>query len=57
MGCLFNQLKNPKLEMYYYTLGQLADPGRLHGRDDEAQGGEDPAEDRVPDRAAEPAGA
>ena len=55
MGCLFNQLKNPKLQMYYYTLGQHADPRRLHGRDDEAQGGEDPAEDRVPDRAAEPA--
>ena len=21
MGCLFNQLKNPKLQMYYYTSG------------------------------------
>ena len=29
MGCLFNQLKNPKLEMYYYQLRQLAYPGRL----------------------------
>ena len=38
-------------------LGQHADPGCLHGRDDEAQGGEDPTEDRVPDPAAEPASA
>src|SRR5581483_10752489 len=34
----------------------LADPRRLHGGDDEAEGREDPAEDRVPDPAAEPAG-
>ncbi len=33
---------------------ELADPRRLHGRDDEAEGREDPAEDRVPDRIAEP---
>src|SRR5207344_3200368 len=38
-----------------HELLQLAYPGRLHGRDDEAEGGEDPANDRLPDRAAEPA--
>ena len=57
MGCLFDKLNEPEAQDVLHELVQLAHPGRLDGGDDEAQGGEDPAEDRVPDRAAEPAGA
>ena len=55
MGCAVQQARsNPKPQDVLLHLGQHADPGRLHGRDDEAQGREDPAQDRVPDPAAEP---
>ena len=57
MGCTANAMKNPNLKMFYYTSGNTPDPGRLHGRDDEAQGGEDSPADRLPDPAAEPGGA
>ena len=40
-GLLGQRMKNPNLKMFYYTSGNTPDPGRLHGRDDEAQGGED----------------
>ena len=32
MGCKAEQLNNPKLKVYYYTAGQLADPRRPDGR-------------------------
>ena len=54
MGCTFNEHEQPEPQDVLLHLGELADPGRLHGRDDEAQGREDPASDRVPDPAAEP---
>ena len=44
MGCLFNQLKNPNLQMYYYTSGNTQIRVAFTAGDDEAQGGEDPAE-------------
>ena len=55
MGCEYNNLKktNPAEDVLLH-LGQHADPRRLHGRDDEAEGREDPADDRVPDPAAGP---
>ncbi len=54
MGCQYNALKKhePGPQDVLLHLGQLADPGRLHGRDDEAEGREDPGHDRVPDPVA-----
>ena len=49
--------EEPEPEDVLLHLGEHPDPGRLHGRDDEAQGREDSRQDRVPDRAAEPEGA
>ena len=54
-GLPLQPAQEPEAPDVLLHVGQHADPRRLHGRDDEAQGGEDPAEDRVPDRAAEPA--
>ena len=56
MGCEYNDAEEdqPRPEDVLLHLGQLADPGRLYGRDDEAEGREDPAHDRVPDPAAGP---
>ena len=50
MGCEYNaaQEDQPGPQDVLLHLGQLADPGGLHGRDDEAEGREDPAHDRVP---------
>ena len=42
MGCTFNTGKQPEAPDVLLHLGEHADPGRLHGRDDEAQGREDP---------------
>ena len=56
-GLPLQPAQEPEARDVLHQLLQLAYPGRPDGRDDEAQGSEDPAEDRVPDRAAEPAGA
>ena len=56
-GLPLQPAQEPEAPDVLLHVGQHADPRGLHGRDDEAQGGEDPPEDRVPDRAAEPAGA
>ena len=54
-GLPLQPAQEPEAPDVLLHLGQHADPGRLHGRDDEAQGSEDPAADRVPDPVAEPA--
>ena len=56
-GLRVQQAQQPEPEDVVLHLGESADPRRLHGGDDEAQGRQDPAHDRVPDPAAEPAGA
>ena len=56
-GLRVRQAQQPEPEDVVLHLGEPADPRRLHGGDDEAQGRQDPAHDRVPDPAAEPAGA
>ena len=53
LGCAVKQLKNPQAQGLLLHRRQLADPGRSDGRDDEAEGSEDPAEDRVPHPAPE----
>ena len=43
-GLPLQPAQEPEARDVLLQLRQLADPGRLHGRDDEAQGGEDPAD-------------
>ena len=57
MGCLFNQLKNPNLQMYYYTSGNTQIRVAFTAAMMKLKGAKIPPTDRVPDRAAEPAGA
>ena len=57
MGCHGQRHEEPEPQDVLLHLGEHADPGRLHGRDDEAQGGEDSPSDRLPDPVAEPEGA
>src|SRR5581483_1069808 len=47
------QAEGPEPEGLLLHRGQLADPGRSDRGHDEAEGREDPADDRVPDSAAE----
>ena len=53
MGCAAKRLHNSKLKVFYYTAGNSQIRVALTAGDDEAQGREDPAQDRVPDPAAE----
>ena len=53
-GLSLRQAQEPQPQGLLLHRRELADPGRLHGRDDEAPGREDPTPDRLPDPAAEP---
>ncbi len=53
LGLPVRQAEEPESQGLLLHGGQLADPRRADGRHDEAAGSEDPAEDRVPDPAAE----